>query len=210
MQKTFSVSVLLAYISFTAHAIKLNQEEMMALPEPPINVGNSAEDTEFKDVVTEATEALVEASEPDAENMLEAFDEGTQVVNELIEQAEEEQAAEEAAADECCCNSGCMPLCCDDKDDNGVNLPESLYEDPSVKLEAENLVNALDDIVIDLTLDDLDLDLLDAENLQYDILIPAMEKALADLIAADPSLESQLPSIPTQLQSAADAVMAIV
>lgn len=78
-----------------------------------------------------------------------------------------------------------------------IHLPGSVYEDGRIAVEAENIVQALDPLVIDLTLADLDMDLLDAENLEQDVLLPAMQKALEALIAADPSLADQLPSLPT-------------
>ena len=72
-----------------------------------------------------------------------------------------------------------MPTCCDDEKDKTVNIDPALYDDPYVENEAKQLVEYMDDLIIDLTLDDLgDLTALDAESLEQDILFPAMEAAL--------------------------------
>ena len=122
--------------------------------------------------------------------MLEEFDE------DVIEEREEEEAEEEEAAaegsEDCECASSCFNPCCppecEDENDDLVNIPEEIYVDPRIKEEVNDIVEALDPIIIDLTLADLGLDNIDPESLEADILLPAMQKAYEDLIAENPDL----------------------
>ena len=111
------------------------------------------------------------------------------------------------------CNSGCamaMPTCggCNsgcggDGHDDMVNLPKSVYTDPSITLEAQTLVDDLEPLVIDLGVE-LDLSAEEIANMESDVLLPAFEKALADLINANPELAEFMPDVPTNLQAAID------
>jgi len=66
---------------------------------------------------------------------------------------------------------------------------------------------ALEPEVIDLVLD-LDLTADNAANMEADILIPALQKALADLVNQRPELAGLMPEVPTNLEEAIAAVKA--
>ena len=72
------------------------------------------------------------------------------------------------------------------------------------------MVDPLEPLIVDLTLEDLGMDLLDAENLSDEVLLPAMQEAINRLIAEDPSLAEGLPPLPTELETIVDQVMAVV
>jgi len=88
-----------------------------------------------------------------------------------------------------------------------VNLPKDAYLDPSIELEAQTLVEDLEPLVIDLGVE-LDLTAEEIANMESDVLLPAFEKALADLINDNPELAEFMPDVPTNLQSAIDQVLA--
>lgn len=68
------------------------------------------------------------------------------------------------------------------------------------------MVERMEPLIIDLTLEDLDFDLLDAETLEQDVLLPAMQAAIERMVAEDPTgeLALGLPELPTQLESVVD------
>ena len=68
----------------------------------------------------------------------------------------------------------------------------------------------LDPLVLDLTFDDLDLTPEQLENLDTEVLVPAMREAIDKAIAEDPSLADGLPDLPTQFDKVVDAVAKIV
>ena len=72
------------------------------------------------------------------------------------------------------------------------------------------MIEPLEPLIVDLTLEDLGLDMLDASMLEDDILLPAMEAAIARMVAEDEDLARGLPPLPTQLESVVDEVMSIV
>ena len=155
-------------------------------------------------------EEVVEATEEmdDATNMLTAMDDEAQEVVEAVEEAAEEAMEEEEA-------EGCMPTvtecCCQKKEwEDLVNIPDFIYVDGRVDEEARQLVEQLDPLVLDLTFDDLDLTPEQLENLDEDVLVPAMRAAIDQAIAEDPSLADGLPDLPTQFDKVVDAVAKIV
>ncbi len=101
------------------------------------------------------------------------------------------------------CNSGCNGH---SQKEEIVNLPSDAYLDPAIELEAEKLVESVEPEVIDLSLN-LGLTKDDATSIESDILLPAFETALADLLKERPELEGLMPEIPTNLQSAIDQVL---
>lgn len=156
-------------------------------------------------VVEEVEEATEEAD--DASNLLTAMDDEAQEVVATVEEAAEEAAAEEAES--------CMPTinecCCEKKEwEDLVNIPDFIYVDGRVEEEAKQLVEQLDPLVIDLTFDDLNLTEEELENLDTDVLIPAMERAIERAVEDDPSLADGLPELPNQFDKVVDAVAKIV
>ena len=89
---------------------------------------------------------------------------------------------------------------------NHVNLPESVYTDPEIARRADEVVEALDPIVIDFA---LPLDLLpeDITEIEADILRPAFETAIADLLEEHPELHDQMPDLPSSLEDSVNAVL---
>ena len=216
MYTSFNVSALLACIAFTPLAVKLQEDQppMIAGMEDINTVSQNENEEMLTTMITDATEEAVEEQEADPQDVLDNFDDTQVALNNAadhIEEAVEEIQGEEGEED-CSCGSGCaVSSCgCDDDKDETVNLPEEVFYDERVELEAENIIEALDPLIIDLTLDDLNMDLLDAQSLEHDVLLPAMQQAIEDMIAADPSLAGQLPDMPTQLESTVDAVMQII
>ena len=69
----------------------------------------------------------------------------------------------------------------------------------------EGIVEALEPEVIDLALE-LDLSAEDLQSMEADILLPALEKALADLEEAHPQLKGLLPEVPSNLEETINAV----
>lgn len=67
------------------------------------------------------------------------------------------------------------------------------------------MMAALEPEVIDLVLD-LDLTADDAANMEAEILIPALQKALADLVALRPELAGLMPEVPSNLEDAINEV----
>ena len=88
-----------------------------------------------------------------------------------------------------------------------MNLPKDVYTDPSVAREAHDIAAAAEPIVLDLV---LDLDSLipeDATEITAEILVPAFETAIADLIEENPELADQMPDLPTSLEQSVNAVV---
>jgi len=164
----------------------------------------------LEEMVEDATLEEIEEDDADPETLLNEFDDETAAIIDATEAVAEEVAdeAEEEADDDC--GDCCMPTCCDDDKDDTVNLPESVYHDGRIEQEAYALVEPLEPLIVDLTLEDLGLDLLDAENLSQDVLLPAMQEAINKMIAEDPSLAEGLPPLPTELESVVDQVMQVV
>ena len=105
------------------------------------------------------------------------------------------------------CNSGCGQSSCDDHmHEPHVNLPKDVYVDPAVAKEAHEIVDAAEPIVLDLVLD-LGLDPNNAGEISRDILLPAYEAAIADLIEEYPELADQMPELPTTLETNVNAVL---
>jgi len=121
----------------------------------------------------------------------------------LISEASVEEPKTESKSEDGHCQSGCNSGCGGDGHDDMVNLPKSVYTDPSITLEAQTLVDDLEPLVIDLGVE-LDLSAEEIANMESDVLLPAFEKALADLINANPELAEFMPDVPTNLQAAID------
>ena len=225
MYTKFNVSLLLALFAYTPNAIKLGsrQEEEEAVPNiagaEEVVAGSEDEGavtSVLEEMVEDATLEQIEEDDADPETLLNEFDDETAAIIDATEAVAEEIAADGAtiSADEAeeddDCGDCCMPTCCDDDKDDTVNLPESVYHDGRIEQEAYALVEPLEPLIVDLTLEDLGLDLLDAENLSQDVLLPAMQEAINKMIAEDPSLAEGLPPLPTELESVVDQVMQVV
>jgi len=92
-----------------------------------------------------------------------------------------------------------------------VNINEDFYEDERVTNAAQITMDALEfDLNQYLDWADIDLTNMSKEQLEKEILIPAMERAYADEIAKNPELADTLPALPTQLETAVDSVLAII
>ena len=226
MYTKFNVSLLLALFAYTPLAIKLGsrqEEDEAAVPNiagaEEVVSGSEDEGTVtsvLEEMVEDATLEEIEEDDADPETLLNEFDDETAAIIDATEAVAEEIAADGAtiSADEAeeddDCGDCCMPTCCDDDKDDTVNLPESVYHDGRIEQEAYALVEPLEPLIVDLTLEDLGLDLLDAENLSQDVLLPAMQEAINKMIAEDPSLAEGLPPLPTELESVVDQVMQVV
>lgn len=82
-------------------------------------------------------------------------------------------------------------------------MPSDTYLDPAIEQEAQNLVDNVETEVIDLSLN-LGLTEEDAGEIDAEILLPALESALSDLLKERPDLAAHMPEMPTSLQSAID------
>ena len=222
MYTKFNVSLLLALFAYTPLAIRLGsrQEDDEAVPNiaGAEEVVSGSEDegavtSVLEELVEEATIEEIEEDDADPETLLNEFDDETAAIIDYTEavanQFADSATAEADEADDDC-GDCCMPTCCDDDKDDTVNLPESVYHDGRIEQEAYALVEPLAPLIVDLTLEDLGLDLLDAENLSQDVLLPAMQEAINAMIAEDPSLAEGLPPLPTELESVVDQVMQVV
>ena len=220
MYTKFNVSLLLALFAYTPLAIKLGSRQGDDENIPNIagaeEIVSGSEDegvvtSVLEELVEDATLEEIEEDDADPETLLNEFDDETAAIIDATEAVAEEVADEAAEEeDEDCGSDCCMPTCCDDEKDDTVNLPESVYHDGRIEKEAYALVEPLEPLIVDLTLEDLGLDLLDAEHLSEDILLPAMQEAINKMIAEDPSLAEGLPPLPTELESVVDQVMQVV
>ena len=216
MYTKFNVSLLLALFAYTPAAIRLGtrQEDDADVPQiagqDEVNADNEDEGlvtSTLEELVEDATLEEIEEDDADAQTLLNEFDDETAAIVDATE-AVAEEFAEEAEEEEDDCGSGCCaPTCCDDEKDDTVNLPESVYHDGRIEKEAYALVEPLEPLIVDLTLEDLGMDLGDAESLSQDVLLPAMQEAINKLIAEDPSLAEGLPPLPTQLETVVEQVM---
>ena len=120
-------------------------------------------------------------------------------------------AEPEKDCDCCGMSMGCGCPCPEEiQDPSAVNIPDSMYDDHRINMEAYRLSKLLPEIVVDLDFENIDFTGMTEDEIEKEFLIPAMEKAYADLIKEDPSLAGTLPALPTQLQEAVDAVMVMV
>ena len=186
MYTKFNVSILLACFAYSPLAVRIGTKQE---GEAPLIAGADVEETSgiaeeepVTDSLTEMVEEEVveEVMEDDADpqTLLNEFDDEAQTLGDsatdsaTISTSDDEEDEEEE--DGSCGGGCCLPTCCEDEKDDTVNLPEGVYVDGRIEQEAYALVDPLEPLIVDLTLEDLDLDLLDAASLEQDVLLPAM------------------------------------
>ena len=174
MYTKFNVSLLLALFAATPSAIRLGARQdgegapLIAGMED-INSGNEDESvvtSVIEELVEEATIEEIEDDVADPQDLLNEFDDETAAIVDATEAMAEDAAEQIADEEDDDCGSGCCaPTCCDDDKDDTVNLPEEVYYDGRIEKEAYALVEPLEPLIVDLTLENLGLDLNDAESL---------------------------------------------
>lgn len=68
---------------------------------------------------------------------------------------------------------------------------------------AEHMVDSLDPLVVDLSLD-LGLSAEEMVNMERDVFLKAFESAIQGMIASNPSLADVMPELPTNLEALID------
>ena len=186
----FSTAILLAYLAGNTVAINLRQEDEEVATEDTTMPGT----VEMLDEPTPVPEVKNDLLHADVPTMVqEKLDEATIEIPLLPEESESEDESD----GECGCPDPCAVP---------DNLPAGAWIDPVNQQMAESILEDLEPEVIDVALE-FDFTPEEIENMNAGILLPALEKALADLEALHPDLKGFLPEVPSNLDDAINEIM---
>merc|ERR1712051_908841 len=183
--RTFMNGAMLAVLALAVSAVKLSQEEEVAM------VGTSVSITpeEALDINAELAKATIDVIAMDG-----------------VEEADfAGNFSEDSEPEDCGCE--CPEAC---EYDNMVAIPKDLYKDAKAEYAAKIAAEKLEPLVVEMALPWEDILAMNPEDLDAQILLPMFEEALEHQMKENPELRHALPNKPNHLQEQVNLVLEAV